>query len=278
MYKQVTKEAWYDSFMEALFERYPNKTQMVSALMNLLFIEREAAYRRLRRDVAFSVQEIVKISSAWSISLDNIINRSSGKIPFLMHPINYIAPTEQELQHIIQTISNFKDFPDAEFMGICNKLPRQLLAGFDHLNRFNSFKWMYQYGNKNGVEKKTVPFSQVIISEEMHQLTADFYRAVKNVSKSHFILDRLLFDHLATEILYFHSIRMITDEEKELIKKDLHSLLDYLSEVATNAHYPETKNKVSLYVSRLNIDTNYSYTYTNQISETFAKPSHFIFF
>jgi len=265
----MANESWYESFVEALLERYPKKTQLVEALMDLLFIEREAVYRRLRKDVAFSVHEIVKISSEWNISLDSIVNINTGKISFQMHPINYITPSEQELKfihYVIQSINNIKDFPDTEFMDICNKLPRQLLAGFGYLNQFHLFKWLYQLGS----EKKAVPFSQIMISEEQRRLTADYYRAIKNVPQSSFIFDRLLFEHLVNEIDYFHSIRMITDDDKELIKKDLYALLDYLSEVAAQACYPETQNKVNLYVSRLNVDTNYSYAYTNRINICFV--------
>jgi hypothetical protein len=57
---------------------------------------------------------------------------------------------------------------------------------------------------------------------------------------------------------------MITDEEKKLIKIDLYNLLNYLSEVATNGCYPETQNKVNIYLSQLNINTNYSYVYTGK--------------
>jgi len=264
----MINEAWYNRFLEALLEKYPKKIMLVEELMNLLFIEREAAYRRLRKDVTFSIHEIVKISHAWNISLDNIVGICSGQIPFLMRPFNYIAPSENELkilQHIIHSINELKNSPDTEFLDICNKLPRQLLAGFGYLNQFYLFKWNYEYGNN----KKVVPFSQIIISKEKHKLTTDYHEAIKNVPQTNFIFDRLLFDNLVDEILYFHSIQMITDEEKELIKKDLYALLDYLLEVATNGCYPETQNKVNLYVSRLNINTNYSYTYTNQISICF---------
>ena len=259
---------WYDRFMEVLLARYPKKSQLVDDLTGLLKIEREAVYRRLNKHVAFSSNEIAKISSSWNISLDSIISISSGKIPFMMQPLNYVAPSEHELkilQDIIQSINYFKDFPDTEFMDICNKLPRQLLAGFSYLNRFHLFKWLFQYGSS----KKPVPFSQVVISEEMLQLTADYYVAVKNVPTTNCIFDRMIFEHLANEISYFYSTQMITDEEKDLLKKDLYALLDYLLEVATNGCYPETQNRVNLYISNLSINTNYSYVYTNRVSICF---------
>ena len=186
-----------------------------------------------------------------------------------MQPIDYCDPSKQELwflQDVVQSINNLKDFHDTEFMDICNKLPRQLLAGYGFLNQFHLFKWMYNYGNDNS----PVPFGQVIISAEMQQLTADYYQAIKSVHKTNFIFDRMIFSHLVNDIHYFHSIKMITDKEKDLIKKDLIELLDYLLDVATHGCYPETQNKVNLYISDLNVDTNYSYTYANQLSICFV--------
>jgi hypothetical protein len=264
----MKNEVWYNRFMSALLIRHPKRSQLVEALGKLLHIEREAAYRRLRGDVKFSIDEIAKISSEWNISMDSILNISSGKIPFHMYKLDYINLPEEELkfmQMVIQSISAFKDFPDTEFMDICNKVPRQFLAGYSNLNQFYLFKWMYQTN-----ENKPLPFSQIIISDKKRQLDADYYKAIKKIPNSVFIFDRMLFDHLVSEILYFHSIMMITDEEKELLKKDLHSLLDYLSEVAANGYYPETRNKVELYISQLNVDTNYLYTYTNQVSIFFV--------
>jgi hypothetical protein len=55
---------------------------------------------------------------------------------------------------------------------------------------------------------------------------------------------------------------LITNEEKECIKNDLYNLLDYMLGVASRGCYPETRNKVNLYVSQLSIDTNYSCTFT----------------
>ena len=259
---------WHDKFIEALDKKYPKRSHLVQALKDLLGIEREAVYRRLRNEVVFSTREIIEISIAWNISIDRLIGVSSGPIPFHLQPVNYIDPSEQELnflRQIIESIYSLKDFPDVEFMDVCNKLPRQFIAGYKYLNQFYLFKWKYQQSN----EKQTVMYSQVKTSEAKLKLTADYYQAIKNVPQSNFIFDYMLFDYLANDIRYFNAIGMITNEEKELIKNDLYNLLEYLSIVATNGCYPETQNKVNLYISRLNVDTNYSYSCTNQMKICF---------
>ena len=265
----MDNNTWYDRFLGVLYEKYLNKAQLTQALMELLCVEREAVYRRLRKDVMFPIHEIIKIASAWNISLDEIIGINSSQVSFQMRSINYHDPSEQELnflKYIIQSINQLKKFPDTEFMDICNRLPRPLLAGFRYLNQFYLFKWIHQYGNETNI----VPFSQIFISKKKQQLTTEYYQAIKNVPNTNFVYDRLLFDHLVSDIRYFHSILLITDEEKELIKKDLYALLDYVAEVARKGCYPETQNKVNIYISQLNINTYYSYTYTQEAKISFV--------
>ena len=261
MIKEKVNEIWYDHFLTVLYKRYPRKNQLTQALIDLLQIEREAVYRRLRKDVMFPVSEVVKIANAWNLSLDEITSLHSGQVPFQMRKMDYIDPKEEEsnlLRTIIQSLNYFKDFPSTEFMNICNKLPRNLVAGFESLNQFYLFKWLYQYGT----QKEPVTYGQTVISDEKYSITKEYAEAIKNVPNSNFIFDRLLFDYLVNDINYFYSIRLIKEEEKNLIKKDLHNLLEYLLEVAHLGCYPETEKKVNLYISQLNVDTNYSYVFT----------------
>ena len=263
------EKKWYDSFIEILYKRYPKKQDLVQELMDLLQIEREAVYRRLRHEVIFSAHEMATIAISWNISLDSIININSGTVSFQMQKMNYINPSKDELdfiRNVIQGIYFAKDFPSTDFMDICNKLPRQFLAGYARLNQFYLFKCLYQYGN----EKDIVPFSQVVISEEKSNLTKEYYQAIKLIPTSSFIFDRLLFDYLVSDIQYFYSIRMISGEEKELIKQELYDLIDYMQEIASKGCYPETNNKVNLYISHLNVDTNYIYVYTPEVNICFV--------
>ena len=266
----MKNNGWYDSFLKNLSIRYPKKTQLVQELMGLLSIEQEAVYRRLRKDVIFHAYEIAKIASEWNISLDKIMNIAPGKISFQMQLVDYLEPSNPDeylFQSIIEDILYTKDFPDTEFMETCNKLPRSLFAGYSYLNQFYLFR-----GFPNTITNEdAVSFSQVIISEKSCRLAESFHQAIKQVPNTYFILDYRLFDNLIRDVQCFHSVRLITDEEKEFIKKDLYALLDYMSDVASRGYYPETKNKVSFYISQLSVDTNYSYIITDKENVCFFR-------
>ena len=254
----MEKDLWYDYFIESLYKKYPKRTQLLETLMDLLCLEREAVYRRLRKEVMFTTHEVAKIASTWNISLDKIMGIKAHKVLFQMQSVNYLMPSKEDMNFIrkrVQDLKQLKESSRSEYILVCNILSRSFCAGFEHLYKFNIFKWAYQYHNG----RQNVPYSQTVIQEDFRNEITTYYRCMKDVTHTSYILDKTLFDDLIHEIQFYHSILLITDEDKECIKKDLNALLDYLLEVANTGCFPETKNKVHIYVSTLNINTNYSY-------------------
>ena len=246
---------WYDSFLEALYKKYPKKSQLTEALMDLLFIEKESVYRRLRKDIMFSVHELAKIAAAWHISLDEIIGVNSYQIPFKVQLSNYLNPPEKQVKYI-HNIIKICNSPGMKYMEVSNKLPRSLTSGFPYIARYQLLKWMNQFVKE---DDRLLPYSKVFFPIKIAGLVTEYHKAVKNVASTTYIWDSKVFDFLIYNVRYFHSIYLITDEEKELIKNDLYDFLNYMSEVATRGCWLETGNKVNLYISSVSIDTNYNY-------------------
>jgi len=257
-------DTWYDFFVESLSKRHPKKSQLVEVLMDLLCLEREAVYRRLRKEVVFPIHEIVKISAAWNISLDELIGIHTGTISFMMKKINYFDPSEEELLEVrrrVHRLEHLKEYNNSECMEVCNKLPRSLTTLFPILFRFDNFRWAYQYGNLN--EKPL--FSKMIISKRMYRKISDYQENIRHIDSMGYVWDPMMFEYLVHDILYFHSILLITDKEKGLLKQKLLELIDYLLDIANKGYFPETKKKVNIYISKVQIDTNYSYFYTEEL-------------
>ena len=254
---------WYDVFLEELHKRYPQKSALTEALMDLLLIEREAVYRRLRKDVIFPVDEVVKIALSWNISLDEVIGIHSSEVSFKTQLLNYIYPSDKELEHmqrIIRWCNSLKEIPDLEYLEACNKMPRSLSSGFPYLRRLELLHWMHQHGYE-----EVLPFSQIVFPPEAADLSTEYNLCMKNLATTSYIWDEMLFQHIVRGIQYLQSVDLIDDDEKKLIKEDLYDFLDYMSKVAEKGHWLETGNKVNLYISRINIETNYSYFYSEEV-------------
>jgi len=265
----MENKTWEDYFIAALSEIHPKSTKLVQELMDLLNIGREAVYRRLRKDVTFPMYEILKIASSWHISLDAIAGINSGKIPFFMHPMSYVTPSKEDMDFVrkrVKALEQLKHVPYSEYMVVSNNASRSITAGFDVIYKFNIFKWTYEYCSHCN-EDSNMPYSQVIIPEELRKEISVYYQRMKYVTETSYVWDNMMIEHLINEVRFFHSILLVTDNEKKLIKKELHDLLDYLIEVVNTGCFPETKNKVRIYASILNINTNYSYFYNGKTEE-----------
>ena len=279
MDNRIDNDFWYDLFLDKINQKYPQKPQLAEALMDLLYIERESAYRRLRKEVLFPPHELVKIAREWNISLDDIVGITASEVPFQMKYFNYSNPSDHELKEMRKSIQKIKQYKDSnndlEYMEICNKLPRSISSGFAHLARFFIYKWMYQYNN----DYQMIPFSQMVIPPKLNQIKSEYYSAMKNLTTCSYIWDHMLFEYLVWDIRYFCSIRLVSEEDKELIKADLHTLLHYMMEVATKGVFPETQKKAVLFISQVHISTNYSYFYANdwEISRIHAFTKYEIF-
>jgi len=260
----MEENKWYDIFIEILQEKYAKNAQLTHEIMNLLCLEREAAYRRLKKDVSFTAQEVAKLATTWNISLDEIIGLNSGKVTFQMLPFNYLNPSPKEfsdLEKKVKALDHLLTAPNSEYMEVCNRFPRPLNIRFLTLYRYLIFYWACQYTNDETHKK----FSTTIIPDNVVHEFDLYNKRIVNMKNTNFILNEMIFESFVDGVKYFHSILAITDKEKELIKKELYELLDYLIEIADKGYYPETQNKVNLYISQLNIDTNYSYYYTDKI-------------
>ena len=258
---------WYDSFMEILNNKYPKRSQLTKELMDLLSIEQEAVYRRLRGKIIFPAYEVCKIASAWNISLDEIIGGGSHQVSFKMQVMNYLKPSKEDMDLLrkrVQVLDYVKDCPDAEYIVACNNLSRSFSAGFPNLYKFNIFKWAYEYCNQCNKESNTT-FADTVLPENLLKEVADYYQYMKHMSNTTYILDSKIFDYMVCEIRFFHSISLISDEDKKILKTELYALLDYMLEIANKGCFPETGNKVQIYISMLHVNTNYSYFHIGQI-------------
>jgi hypothetical protein len=256
----MVNNAWYDALLQVLSEKYPKKNQLVEALMELLFLEREAVYRRLRKDVLFTVSEVIQIARTWNISVDDILGLQSNEFRLKVQLTDYLSPSEEDLKlmkGIVQYFETIKKYPDLEYMEIGNKLPRMLIIGFPLANRMSLLRWSYYAG------MPPKPLSEVNYTTKVSEYAATYNRLVRTVPQISFVVDSRAMNYLVEDIRYFHSIALITDEEKEALKKELYSIIDYGLEMCCKGSWPETGNKVDLYISQLNIDTSYNYYYYN---------------
>jgi len=251
------KQSFYDYFLQALEKRYPRKSDLVSALMEVLPLEKESVYRRLRKYVFFTAEETMEIARAWNISLDNIISINPTKTsPFQFHMIRYVHPEEADykiLEDYNRDLEIIARDPNGRMVEVINALPRSLYCRSELLTRLFSMKWLYKYG----LSHEVLPFGSIQIPERMQELDTEYVRLVHDISEVHSIHDSRFVERAVDDIIYFRSIGMVTEDEAALLREELLTLIDYMEDVASIGYFRHTGNKLFFYLSHTWLDSEY---------------------
>jgi len=248
----------YQILLTEIQKAFPKKSVMVNTLADLLRIDKGAVYRRLRQEVPFTFSEIAFIAKYLRISLDSMIGIDMQRtIPFQSRLPNFISPQEEDygiLNFYVKLLQSINQVENSEVASIVNILPHELFGGFQYLFQFYLFIWNFHYNND-----KVKPFNQITTSPGIDRFLKNFTMEMKKFKKTYFVFDSRVFRLFVNDIKYFHTIRLVEKEDIIKIKEDLFSMLDYLEKIAITGQFPETGNSISLYISDVEITTNYTY-------------------
>lgn len=260
----MSKDLIHEKLVSAIRERIPHKATLTNTLVELLCIEREAVYRRMRGDVAFSFEEIATIVNKFGISLDNLVGGCAEKSrPYQLSLVEYIDPIEDDFKMwrlYNERLQEARNDPSSCRVECMNVLPSTSLLDYEYITRFYLCKWYNQYGHSD----KTVHFSEIEPSKKLLEVQRATAIESKYIKKTIFIWDPLIFQYIVNDIQYCRSIHLIDEENVRLLKQDLLRFLDKMEILAALGVYSETGNSLQFYISNINFDGSYSYQRTEK--------------
>ncbi len=256
-------DVFHEALLDAIKERIPSGSNIASVLMDILFIGKEAVYRRLRGEVPFTLVEASIIAKELGISLDSIIGSETRKSrPFQMKLVEYNKPLEIDyamLQNYVDIINNGRDDPYSEMTIAANTFPQTLYLNFNYLARFYLFKWTYHH--EKGVIRN---YEEIHVPDRLKKIQKASVLEHMYIKTTCYIFDNLVSLYLVNDIKYFAGIRLISEEDVQNIKNDFHKMLDYMEDIATSAKFATGEN-VYMYVSNINFENTYTYLQINNI-------------
>ncbi|MCD7963625.1 MAG: hypothetical protein LUF90_08815 [Rikenellaceae bacterium] len=267
----MKRETLYDNFLESLYQRFPQRAKLANVLAEMLCLEKEAIYRRLRKEVPFTFHEVAIISVKMRISVDKLIS-SSTEISMHMKFADFVNPNEIDIQLLQKLTDVFRESSECqtfEFGIATNILPHNLFFLFDGLSRYFMFKWNYQYSDGKG--KK---FSEIHVNSQLNDMKEEYLKSMKKIKKIYYIFDNNIFKFLVDDLKYFSSIKLIDKEDIKMLKNELYLLLERMEDTAAKGYYNDPSQKIYYYISKMNFDTSYSYLesdlYTLSLTRAFT--------
>ncbi|MCC8197735.1 MAG: hypothetical protein LIP06_03950 [Tannerellaceae bacterium] len=244
-------------FHSVLNSKVPNKTKLANLLVDILQIEKEAIYRRLRSEVPFTFAEVARISERLSISLDQLIGIQSEKVkPFSLQLTDFEHPGEIDYvmwENYVNLLSLLSTDPSLVLSETWNTVPFTFCYRYTHLTRFNIFKWTFQAKNHTPIKR----FSQIQTPPRLKWIGEESFKKHTYIPHTQFIFDERIFANFIRDVHIFANTRLIEKEDISLIKSELEELINYMEETATRGTYKDTENEVSFYISGISIDTNH---------------------
>ena len=245
-------------------EKIADKSNFAAIIAEILSIKKEAVYRRLRGDVYFTFAEIVTVSRRLDISLDNLAGMVSfyRSRPFNLHVQDYnnISDIDHKMTaDYIECIRIAGDMPSSEFGFATSIIPLHFSLYHEIFYYLYILKWMYQCGDRN-----VKPFSEIKFNERQKKLNAQYLHEAIRIKYTYFIWDDNFLRYMLNDILYFYSVRLISDIDIMLFKKEIMYFLERMEKLAVKGAY-DNGNRVDIFVSSLNFETTYYYLVADYI-------------
>ena len=261
---------FYQEFMSVVKGKIAHKATLANTITDLLGIEKDAVYRRLRGDVNFSFTEMAIIAKRLGVSLDQIARLENVQSrPTQMNISNQVNPTDIDYEMFsghVNLLKSIKDEPNTEIMEASNILPHYIFQDYEYLTRYHIFRW-----NQAGMYGEVLPYHQITIADRLRDLQIENCKYARHISSTLYVWDNMIFNRLVSNIHYFAKVRLIEEKDVALIKNDLMRCLDDLEKMAIKGKHEDTGKKISIYISEVASDTNYSLLRTKDINLTLLR-------
>jgi len=251
------KHRYYQGFISALQQKVPQNSTLANTITDILAIDKDAVYRRLRGEANFSFIEMASIAMQLGISLDSIV----GIVTLEHKPMQttmskHVNPAEADYRmfnNYVNLLGSIKDETNTIYMESGNMISHTLYFDYEHFTRFYIAYW-----NRCSSMGSDLPFHKITIPKQMRDIQKNCCNYTRQIKSVVYVLDHAVFQHLVDNINFFIRIRFLNDEDVALIKKDLFAILDYIEKLALKGIFEESGNEVSFYISDIFIDSNYS--------------------
>jgi hypothetical protein len=239
--------------VSTVLKHIPKNEKAVTFLVNSLNISRESAYRRIRGDISFTVNELATLSTMLDFSIDTIFDQERQNHAFYDYtreenkPNDFFTLMLKKYSELLEKIYYSKK---VETTVSFNAFPPPFYADFSNLFKFSYYKWLYQ--DKEILRNES--FTEIVLPKE----AIGYQRKIAGnlfIGKiMNFILDTNVFLNLIKEIQYFYQRKLLSKEEMLLLKEEVLQMIEQYDDISQTGISETTR--VQLYLSSLCVNTN----------------------
>ncbi|MDR1403377.1 MAG: hypothetical protein LBJ60_06720 [Tannerellaceae bacterium] len=243
---------------DKIFEKIPSGINPIDYLMNVLHISRKSVYRRKKRELPFSFEEIVILSQELDFSIEELVAKSNDNQAIFTHKTDTLFDPKDTFITMLEKYLDFykKAAHARSFEGVftMNRILLIYALNSTHLFRFFYYMWVHQGYNTSS----NFRYSDMDFPPEILTLSQKIWEYARNIGHTTIIIDELVFKNILNEIVYYYQGELLTTEEYIQLKDEL---LTYIKkvEVIVSLGKNEYGSNYTVYLSKLNIESNSCY-------------------
>lgn len=246
-----------EKIIERIQQSLKKGESLSGLLTDILQLGRESIYRRIRGDVPFTFEEVIKISSELKFSIDSLVDLQRGNRS--VFEINMLNPRAQLddysaiLASYTQLFSEMSKSPNSVARYALNTLPYTLYLGYPNLARFRYFRWMYQ---SHLSSKTRLKYADVVTPPKLLEVQKSFAAGSKYISRTIMILGQNMFSAIRRDIEYFFRLHFLTSDDVEVMRAELLEILELWEGYAIAGAF-NTGKQVDIYLANVDIEATY---------------------
>ena len=249
-------EQLHKNLIAVIREKVPQGENLALYLSDKLSLGKESVYRRIRGEIYFTFDEIATLSLDLGFSVDNVIGTKKNENTLfnthMLQNVGYLDIYKNKMLEYGRMFREMENDPNAEVHMSINSLPYYFYINYTNLARFRIYKSLHQC-QKIGINDKFTTFELPKDILETHEI---FCQDIQKIPKITIIMDNHIFWSAAKDIEYFYRRGLLTEEDLELLRAELHDIVNMLSEAATKG-VSKSGTKMSIYYSSVDLESSY---------------------
>ncbi len=256
----------HEYLLTAIEKKLPAHLSLVQAIQEVLAVSQASAYRRASKQASFSLDELVKLSRHFHISIDDFLDIRTENVTFQYYQFVDVASFKRYLYHILARLQQISQNPQGKIISADDDLPILQHFRYPEHTAFKIYYWLLST-YPHTVQKPR--FSPAWIEEDLLALTQKIYELYIRIPTIE-IWTQDCANTTLKQIEYCVEMDLFESPiHIEVVKQQFLDTFVYLENKATiNPHF-------QLYLSEVQIDNNCIWTQTDSGQEVYIRHQSF---
>ncbi len=260
-------------FIDRIKTALPKNYSLVNELADLLGVSNDSAYRRIRGETSFTIDEIIKICERYKISFDSFCTSETGVVNFSYN--RFLSNTESFNDYITDLLNALKRILSAkekEIIYAAADIPIFHQFKFQELGIFKMFYWMKSTLNVPELEDKK--YTPSLVDKDLIEKGKQIFEVYSKIPSIEIWSDLTIISTLKQIDYYYESGLFTTKDDAVNLCDALIILLENIqqeTEHSTKASVAGYENNYYVYNSDVDIGNNCILVKTDGIKTVFLR-------